>query len=172
MLILVDILRVTWEVMMRPYGSPQQLEKRRRLAVRLLNQGRTYEAVCKEVNASVSSLVRWRQAYEKKGRAGLKPKPHPGRPSRLSEKQKKTLVRILVDGPLKAGYSTDLWTLKRIGQVIRKHFGVRYSISNLWSLMKGLGWSCQKPEKRARERKEKAIRHWKRYIWPHIKKSQ
>ena len=157
---------------MRPHGSPQQLEKRRRLAVRLLNQGRPYHVVTKEVNASISSLVRWRQAYRKKGRAGLKPKPHPGRPPRLSEKQKKTLVRILVKGPLETGYSTDLWTLKRIGQVIRKRFGVRYCTSNLWSLMDRMGWSCQKPQKRARERKEKAIRSWRRHVWPHIKKSQ
>ena len=165
-------MRVTQEVIMRPHGTPQQLEKRRCLAVRLLKQGRTYDSVAKEVSASTSSLVRWRQAYEKKGRAGLKPKAHPGRTPHLSEKQKKTVVGLLVKGPLEAGYSTDLWTLKRIGQVVRKNCGVRYSIGSLWNLMNNLGWSAQKPQKRARERKEKAIRHWKRHVWPHIKKGQ
>jgi len=120
----------------------------------------------------MSSLVRWRQAYRKNGRSGLKSKPHPGRPPRLSDKQKKTLVRVLVKGPLEAGYQTDLWTLKRIGQVVRKNFQVRYCIGSLWNLMDGLGWSCQKPQKRARERREQAIRYWKRHVWPHIKKGQ
>ena len=148
---------------MRPYGTPQQLENRRRKAVRLLKQGHGYHEVAEKLDASISSLVRWQQAYRKKGWKGLKPKPRPKKPSRLSDKQKKTLVRILVKGPLEAGYSTDLWTLKRIGKVVRKNFGVRYCIGSLWNLMDGLGWSAQKPQKRARERKEKAIRHWKRY---------
>jgi transposase len=155
---------------MRPYGSAQVLEKRRQRAIQLLNQDWTYEEVSQELNASMSSVGRWRQAYRKKGRAGLKPKVHPGRTPRLSERQKKALIRTLVKGPLKAGYATDLWTLKRIGEVIQKNFRVRYGISNLWSLMGGLGWSCQKPQKRARERKKKEIRDWQKKVWPHIKK--
>lgn len=155
---------------MRPHGTPQQLEQRRRLAVRLLKQGRPYHSVAKELNASISSLVRWRQAYQEKGPSGLKPKPHLGRPSLLSDAQKKTLVRLLVKGPLEAGYSTDLWTLKRIGRIVRKNFRVRYCIGSLWNLMDGLGWSCQVPTQRARERREEAIRYWKRHTWPHIKK--
>lgn len=147
---------------MRPRGKPQTLEKRRRLAVRLLKQGRTYRSVAQKVSASLSSVVRWQQTYRKKGRSGLKSKPHMGRPPLLSKRQKKTLVRVLVKGPLEAGYSTDLWTLRRIGQVVHKKFRVRYCISNLWNLMDHLGWSCQKPQKRAKERREQAIRYWKR----------
>jgi len=155
---------------MRPYGTAQQLENRRRKAVRLLKQGRTYRSVAQKVSASTSSVVRWQQAYRKNGRAGLKPKLHPGRPPLLSEKQKKALVRILVKGPQEAGYWTDVWTLKRIGRIVKKNFGVRYCIGSLWNLMDGLGWSCQVPTKKARERREREIRYWKRHVWPHIKK--
>lgn len=77
-----------------------------------------------------------------------------------------------MQGPLEAGYTTDLWTLKRIGRVIRREFGVRYSTSNVWNLMKALGWSCQTPDKRARERNERAIRYWKYKVWPRIKKNR
>lgn len=157
---------------MRPHGKPQILEKRRRLAVRLLKQGRTYRSVAQEMNASLSSVVRWRQTYQKKGRRGLKPTPNTGRPPLLSDRQKKTLVRVLVKGPLEAGYSTDLWTLKRIGRIIQKSFRVRYCTGNLWNLMNDLGWSCQKPQKKAKERREKAIRYWKHHVWPHIKKGR
>lgn len=157
---------------MRPQGTPQQLESRRRRAVRLLKQGHTYRAVAKKVGASTSSVERWQQAYRRKGRTGLKAKPHPGRPCRLSGKQKKELVRILAKGALEAGYWTDVWTLKRIGQVVRKKFRVKYCISNLWKLMDGLGWSCQVPTKQARERREAEIRYWKHHVWPHIKKGR
>jgi transposase len=73
---------------------------------------------------------------------------------------------------MEAGFMTDLWTLKRIRQVIRREFGVRYTITNVWKLMQSLGWSCQKPDKRARERNEAAVRDWQQQVWPRIKKNR
>ena len=157
---------------MRPQGKPQTLERRRLLAVRLLKQGHSYRFVAQEVNASLSSVVRWQQVYRKQGKKGLKPRRHNGRPALLSGQQKKMLIRILVKGPLAAGYLTDCWTLKRIGEIIRKHFRVRYCIANLWKLMNGLGWSCQKPSKQAKERRAAEIRYWKQRVWPNIKKGR
>ena len=72
-------------------------------------------------------------------------------------------------GPLACGYRTDLWTLKRVAEVIHKTFRVHYRIKAVCHLLHEMGWSCQKPEKRAYERNEKAIKHWKRYVWPHIR---
>lgn len=111
---------------MRPYGTSKQLEKRRRQAIALLKAGHSYRAVAAKLKSSLSSVVRWFQAYRKKGIKGLRPKPTPGRPPGLSQSQKQRLLRILVKGPLSEGYSTDLWTLKRIARVIEKHFGARY----------------------------------------------
>lgn len=156
---------------MRPNGKPEILEKRRRLAVHLLKSGHSYRSVAVHVRSSLSSIVRWYQEYRQQGWKGLRPKPTPGRPSRLSLREKQELVEILTQGPLKAGYTTDLWTLRRIGEVIRKRFGVRYTLPNIWQLMQALGWSCQKPETRARERNETRIRSWKRRVWPRIKKN-
>lgn len=155
---------------MRPHGPAEFLEKRRREAVRRIKTGESFRAVASVMRASLSSVVRWCQAHRKKGTLGLNSRPTPGRPSRLSAPQKRRLEKVLARGPLKAGYSTDLWTLKRVGEIVRNEFDVSYTLPNLWHVMAGLGWSCQKPEKRARDRDEAAIRHWKRYRWPHIKK--
>jgi len=157
---------------MRPYGKPEILEKRRRRALRLLKAGHSYRSVAQEVLSSLSSVVRWYQQYRKDGLKGLRPKPTPGRPSRLSQREKQKLVEILLEGPLAAGYATDLWTLKRVQEVIAKRFHVRYTIANVWQLMQALGWSCQKPEPRARERNERAIRGWKRRAWTEVKKNR
>ena len=157
---------------MRPHGKAEMLEKRRLRAIALLESGKTYRAVAAEVGSSLSSVVRWHQAYRKQGKDALRPRPIPGRPPLLSSRQKKQLEEILLRGALALGYPTDLWTLKRVGQVVEKRFGIRYSIANLWKLMASLEWSCQKPETQARERDEKAIAHWKRYEWPHIKKGR
>jgi transposase len=152
---------------MRPPGNPAQLEKRRRSAVQLLRGGRTLSAVARQVHASVSSVFHWWKTYQREGRRGLAAKPTPGRPPGLSPRQKDQLVRLLVRGPLRAGYPTDLWTLPRVAKLIDQEFGVRYHPGHVWKGLTALGWSCQKPERRAVERDEAAIA---RTEWPRIKK--
>lgn len=155
---------------MRPHGTAQQLEKRRRQAIRLLKAGKSLSAVARALSASVSSVFRWARAYGAKGLRGLQPRPTPGRPPKLSRARRERLKRMLLKGPLAAGYPTDLWTLKRVAEIIRHLFGVEYHPSHVWRLLHSLGWSCQQPERRALQRNEQAIAHWKRYRWPHIKK--
>ena len=155
---------------MRPPGTAQQLEKRRRQAIQLLKAGKSLSAVARAVSASVSSVSRWSQAYHTKGLRGLRPRATPGRPSKLSPSQKKRLVTLLLKGPLAAGYRTDLWTCKRVAEMIRRQWGVAYHPCHVWKRLVCLGWSCQKPERRALQRDDAAIAHWKRYRWPHIKK--
>ena len=158
---------------MRPHGSQEELEKRRRRAIELLKEGKTtLSAVARSVGASKSSVFRWYQEYQEGGSKALRSKVIPGRPPRLSQKEKKKLAALLLSGPLGAGYRTDLWTLKRIAQTIHKHFGIRYHPNHVWRVLQGMGWSCQKPERRALQRNEKEIVHWKVYRWPRIKKSR
>ncbi len=118
---------------MRPPGAPDQLHQRRRRAVQLLQAGRPVSAVARQVQASVSSAWRWWQTYQRDGPRGLRPKPTPGRPPRLSGGQQRQLVRILVRGPRRAGYPTDLWTLARVATVIHREFGIRYHPSHVRS---------------------------------------
>jgi Winged helix-turn helix/DDE superfamily endonuclease len=80
-------------------------------------------------------------------------------------------VTLLGQGALHAGYRTELWTIPRVAELIRDEFGVRYHPAHVWKLLTALGWSCQKPERRAVERDEAAIARWKREDWPRIKKA-
>ena len=156
---------------MRPPGSPQRLEERRRKAIALLRSGETYQKVAWAVKASVSSVVRWNQAYQKKGKVGLRTKPIPGRPPRLTAAQTARLTKLLVGGAKQAGYATDLWTLRRVADLIEKRFDVHYGRTGARKLLlQRLEWSWQKPERRAIERNEEAIAKWKRVDWPDIKK--
>ncbi len=141
---------------MRPTGTAEELERRRRRAVALLDQGRGVREAAGMVGASPAAVTRWRQAYEKRGEAGLCAKPHPGRTPKLSLKQRRKLIRLLKRGPGQHGYGTELWTLKRVAEVIGQQFGVRYHPSGVWHVLRGMDCSCQKAERRARERDEKA----------------
>ena len=80
------------------------------------------------------------------------------------------LLALLLKGALAWGYTTDLWTTSRIAEVIRHEFRVRFHRAHVGRLLARLGWSCQKPERRAIERDEAAIAKWKRYRWMAIKK--
>ena len=95
----------------------------------------------------------------------------PGRPPKLSDPQKRKLEKILLKGAMAHGFRTELWTTPRIGQVIEKAFGVRYHPDHIGRLMSWLGWSHQKPERRAIERDEERIKRWTTKEWPRIKKT-
>jgi len=155
---------------MRPKGTAQELERRRYRAIALLNDGRGICEVARIVGVHAGSVVRWRDAYKQGGMKALKSKPPPGRPPKLSQAQHQQLIRLLKKGPAAHGYRTNLWTLARVAEVIRKNFSVRYHPSQVWRILQALGWSCQKPERRARERNEQAIAKWRRTDWPRIKK--
>jgi transposase len=141
-------------------------------AMELLDQGLNLSQAAAKIGCAVSSVCRWRQQMQREGRESLKSKPLPGPEPKLKPRQKEQLTGILVEGAQKAGFSTDLWTQKRVAKVIGEQFGIDYHPNHMWRFLQSLGWSVQKPEKRARERDEKAISHWKRHAWPHIKKGR
>ena len=124
------------------------------------------------VGASECSVRRWKRAVAKGGLKALRAKPHPGRTPRLNAKQKRQLLKILRAGPLEAGYRTDLWTCPRVAEVIAEEFQVKYHPAHVWKLLRGFGWTPQKPEQQARERNGKAIRCWREQNWPRIKRGR
>lgn len=156
---------------MRPTGSKAELEARRRRAVAMLQEGLGVCEVARRVGVWPGSVTRWNQAYQGAGEEGLKAKRHPGRKARLSDEDRQRLGDLLLQGPLAHGYKTDLWTLPRVAQVIEEHFGVHYHPAHVWRVLRGMGWSPQKPERRAREQDEEAVHHWRQETWPSIKKS-
>jgi transposase len=157
---------------MRPNGTTLQLEVRRRVAVSLLEAGWGVRQVARHVKASPSSVRRWREAVAQHAAAGLDAKPHPGgsQPT-LRLEQRQQLIDLLSQGARVQGFRHALWTLARVATLIERHFGVTYCPSGVWHLLRRLGWSPQKPAKRARERDEDAIAKWPKAQWPTLKKS-
>jgi transposase len=147
------------------------LERRRIQAVKLFEQGRSKAEVARRFGVSNQSAARWHDAWQTGGKAALK---YPGRAGRKARLQPLDWVQLAADlqsGPEKSlGLATALWTLPRVSDLIRRQFGHRYSTSQVSRLLRQMGWSCQKPTRRALERDEEKIRAWKRSRWPAIKK--
>jgi transposase len=156
---------------MRPRGSAEELERRRRRAVAWVQEGLGIREVARRVGASPGAVVRWRDAFLSRGDEGLRAKPRDGTKLRkLSLAQRRRLIRLLLRGPTAHGYRTDLWTLRRVAEVIERHFRVQYHPGHVWKILRQLDWTAQKPERRARERDEPAIARWRTHDWPRIKK--
>ncbi len=156
---------------MRPHGSPGMLEERRRRIIAFLKRNLSLHEIARRIGCHASSVLRWRNAFRSKGPEGLKAKPASGRPPKLSAQQKQRLVRLLAQGAVAHGYRTELWTTQRIADLIAQRWGVRYHRNHVGKLLHRVGWSHQKPERRALERDEAAIATWKQTVWPRVKKT-
>lgn len=77
----------------------------------------------------------------------------------------RTIGKLLLKGAPAHGYGTHLWTLPRVAEVIERHFGVSYHPHHVWRVLRQMGWSCQKPERKAREADDEAIERWRRVDW-------
>jgi len=154
--------------MCRPIGTPEELERRRRRAVDLLHQGERPTVVAHFFGVDRSSVYRWRQSAAL-GPEALAAQPHPHRPPQLSAAQLKTLESLLVQGAQAHGWPNSLWTTARVAEVIHRKFNIRFHHDHVGRFLRErLGWSPQKPQRRARERDEAAILDWQSIEFPRI----
>jgi transposase len=154
--------------MSRPIGSPEELERRRRRAIELVRQGERPTAVAHFLGVDRSSVYRWRRQADR-GLDALAARPQPHRPPRLNEGQLRRLEQLLAQGAPAHGWPNDLWTTARVAQLIHRHFGIGYHHDHVGRFLRQrLGWTPQKPRRRARERDEEAIRRWQAEEFPRI----
>ena len=151
-------------------GDHAEMERRRKKAATLFNKGYSAPEVARRVGVARQVAYRWKDAWEQGGKGALAGKGPAGRKPKLTSKQTQQVTEALLAGPAARGYKTDLWTLPRVALLIEELTGVRYHPGHVWRLMGASGFSCQRPERRAVERDEKAIRRWRRAEWPDLKK--
>jgi len=78
--------------------------------------------------------------------------------------------QALLEGATVDGFFGELWTFDRIAMVIERVTGVRHHPAWGWTLLRHrLGWSVQRPKRRAAERDQAAIDRGVRDDWPRIK---
>ena len=144
--------------------------KRRLRAARMLQAGKGCAEVALVVGVARQTVYTWKRLLDEGGIDALRAVPEPGRPAQLDAAQLAAVRAVVLQRPTEHGFGTDLWTLKRVGAVIERMHGVRFGQTQIWRILGSLGFSPQKPEKRAIERNEDAVRHWRRRTWPGLKK--
>jgi transposase len=147
----------------------ERMEERRLKGARLLEEGVSQAEVARRLGVKRQSVHEWAKVMAAQGEKGLV-RVRTGRKPRLNAVQLAQLAERLQNGPQAHGHATALWTTERIARLIKRQFGVRYHRDHVGRLLGQMGWSCQRPTGRARERKEEEIARWKRVEWPRIKK--
>jgi transposase len=147
------------------------LEARRLRAAELFAQGRTQAQVAHELGVSRQSAHIWHARFQQGGVDALRSRGPTGPDPKLSAAQLAKVEEALLQGARANGFDTDLWTLERVAVVITQLTGVRYHPGHVWVILRHrLGWTLQRPERRASERDEEAITRWVAQEWPRIKK--
>jgi transposase len=156
-----------------PQDERAALEARRLRAAALFAQGRSQAEVARDLGVSRQSAHVWHADWLQGGVDALRSRGPTGPDPRLSAAQLAKVEQALLQGAQANGFDTDLWTLERVAVVITQLTGVRYHPGHVWSVLRQrLGWTLQRPERRASERDEQAIARWVQQEWPRIKKGQ
>ncbi len=144
--------------------------RRRLRAGRMLLAGKTPAEAAYAVGVARQTAYTWKAVVDEGGIDALRAMPTRGRPARLDDEQLQALGRALLQRPTEHGFGTELWTLRRVGLLIERLYDVKFSQTQIWRILGGLGFSVQKPERRAIERDEDAVQTWKRKTWPALEK--
>lgn len=150
--------------------SRDEREKVRLQAGKLFQQGLTQADIARRFKATPAAVNYWHKAWKRGGINSLKSKGHPGFASKLTPQKRLLFKQAVLKGPLRYGFETNLWTLSRLSTVMNKVAKVRFGHNHTWEIVRELGFTCQKPQVRAVERDEAAIKAWKEKRLPGLKK--
>jgi len=145
-------------------------EWRRFRALQLKEQGWSQRHIAEALGVSEDAVSRWLVRARDDGSAALRSRSSPGRPPKLSPAQKRLIPELLWHGAEAYGFRGEVWTCARIAQVLEEEFGVRYHKDHVGRLLQELRWTPQMPIRRAIQRDEEAIRHWRAEVWPELRR--
>lgn len=146
-------------------------EALRQRCVELRQAGWKQSAIAQAFGLTQGWVSRTLAKYRLRGPSALQEGKRTGAPARLSAEQLTELVDQLNKGPEFHGFQGAIWTRPRVNEVIKTRFGVSYDPSQVGRLLKKLGWSRQKPQKKARQQDTQAVAYWRQKRLGELKKS-
>jgi transposase len=147
-------------------------EGRRQRAWELKAQGWQQQDIAAALGVTPGAVSQWLKRGREQGVEGLRRHPAPGRQPRLSAEQRAQLPALVDRGPEAYGFRGQVWTCKRVAEVIRRTFGVSYHPAHVSRLLHAARHSVQRPVARATQRNAAAIQAWWQQRWPALEKKR
>lgn len=118
-------------------------------------------------------MSQWlKRAREGGGVEALTRRPPPGMTPRLSREQRVQPPALLGRGAEAYGLRGDVWTARRVAQLIADPFGIQYHRDHVSRVLREVRWSRQRPTIRSTQRDEAAIMRWRDERWPVLRKKR
>jgi transposase len=156
---------------MRKKGTREEWDRVRDIAANMFDQDQSPAEIARSLGVDDQTVRAWRRAWRAGGRAALFSRKPPGRPARLTDAQRAQLATLLVEQtPAQCGFDRYLWTQQLIADLIAREFGVSYHHDHVGVILREIGFTHQKPARRAVERDGAAIDAWRRDAWPALLK--
>jgi transposase len=124
-------------------------EGRRRRAWELKQQGWKQSNIAAALGVTPGAVSQWIKRVREQGVEALRRRPAPGRQPRLTPEQITHLLALLAPGPEAYGFRGQVWTCRRVAEVIRRTFGVTYHSAHVSRLLHTVRHSVQRPVVRA-----------------------
>src|SRR5262245_1396874 len=145
-------------------------EGRRRRAWELKEQGWKQYDIAAALGVTPGAVSQWLKRARERGVEGLRRHPAPGRQPRRTAEQRARVPVLLEAGVEAYGFRGQVWTCKRVAEVLRRTFGVTYHPAHVSRLLHAVRHSVQQPRPRAAQRDERAIGAWWQERWPALEK--
>lgn len=156
---------------MRKKGGAAEWDRVRAIAANMLDDGLTPAVIARHLGVAAQTVRQWRRDYRAGGRKALRSAKPTGRPAKLSAARRAALAEMLGRTPAECGFADKhLWTQQIIADLILREFGVSYHHDHVGVILHDLGFTHQKPMRRAQERDEARIEAWRRETWPALLK--
>jgi transposase len=84
--------------------------------------------ITRQVGVTHQIVSEWRKASREAGRDALRAAGRAGRKAKLSREELDQVQEALAKVPKPNGYPSDLWTVRRIAEVIERVTGVSYDL--------------------------------------------
>src|SRR5438034_11147788 len=120
----------------RPRRDFKAMEERRMRAADLFEQGVRPAEIARQLGGWHQIVSDWRAAWRRSGRDGLRGAGRAGRLPKLSRDQLTHVASELLKGAEAHGYPNDVWTLRRVSEVIERLTGVAYHPAHVWSILR------------------------------------
>lgn len=147
----------------------RSLEDTRRLVVHAVERGMHPDEAAGIFEVGRSTVYNWIKEFRENGAAAFTVKKVTGRPRKLSDQQMAQLRSIIIGRePRQLQLDFALWTRELVREVIRRKFGVIYTLPAVGTILRDLGLSPQRPLVRAYEQNPELVRRWKEEEYPAI----
>ena len=147
------------------------LEEIRIRAVKRVEAGESPEVVIKALGFTRGRIYEWLAKYREGGVDALRRRKAPGKQPKLSGKQLQKLYRLIVGvDPRQLKFEFALWTRGMVRELIKRKFSVSLSEVSVGRLLRKLGLSPQRPQRKSYQQDEYLVLKWMAEDFKEIKK--